>query len=53
MIGRDTTTCDACGRCYEFTNHKDRCPYCCPKPEPDDDAFEEWELSDEVYADDD
>jgi len=52
MIGRSTTTCDACGRRYEFTNHKDRCPCCCPKPEPDD-AFEEYELSDEVYDDDD
>ena len=35
-----TTTCDACGREYEFTSHKDRCPVCCPKPEPEPDAYD-------------
>ena len=52
MIGPVITRCDACGRRYEFTNFcKDRCPYCCPIPEPDD-AFEDYELIDEVYDDD-
>jgi len=52
IIGPDTTTCDACGACYEFTSHKDRCPYCCPKSELDDDVLEDYELVDEVYDDD-
>jgi hypothetical protein len=52
MIGQDTTRCHACGRRYEFTSHKDRCPVCCPKEEPEE-VFEEWELSDEIYDDDD
>jgi len=52
MIGRDTTRCDACGRRYEFTSHKDRCPCCCPEYKHDDDAFEEYELSDEALPDD-
>jgi hypothetical protein len=51
MIGPDTTRCHACGRRYEFTNHKDRCPVCCPKEEPEE-MFEDYELSDEVYDDD-
>jgi len=52
IIGQDTTRCDACGIRYEFTSYtQDRCPYCCPKSEPDD-AFKEYELSDEVYSDD-
>jgi hypothetical protein len=48
MIKPDTTTCDACGREYEFTNHKDRCPVCCPKPEPEPDAYEldDWGTGD-------
>jgi predicted amidophosphoribosyltransferase len=43
-----TTTCDACGREYEFANRRDRCPVCCPKPEPEPDAYEmdDWELGD-------
>lgn len=53
MIGQDTTTCDACGTRYTFTSNKDRCPYCCQKPEHDDDAFEDYELVDTVYDDDD
>jgi len=54
IIGPDTTTCDACGRRYEFTSYtKDRCPYCCPDQKRNDDAFEEYELSDEVFVDDD
>ena len=32
-----TTTCDACGNRYAFTNYKDRCPVCCPVREDDDD----------------
>ena len=52
MIQRNTTTCDACGARYEFISHKDRCPVCCPKPEPED-AFEDDELIDEVYGGDD
>jgi hypothetical protein len=35
-----STTCDACGRRYEFTSHKDRCPVCCPVDEPDDDDYD-------------
>jgi hypothetical protein len=48
MIKPDTTTCDACGREYEFTSHKDRCPVCCPKPEPEPDPYEldDWGLGD-------
>jgi len=51
MIKGDSTTCDACGRRYQFTNHKDRCPVCCPEQKRDDDVFEEWEVSDEIYDD--
>ena len=41
-----TTTCDACGKRYEFTSCKDRCPVCCPDQardayEPDDQK--DWE----------
>ena len=53
MIQRNTTKCDACGTRYTFTSHKDRCPVCCPKPEPDGDAFDDDELIDEVYGGDD
>ena len=35
-----TTTCDACGRRYEFTSHKDRCPVCCPVDEPEIDDYD-------------
>ena len=35
-----STTCDACGRRYEFTSHKDRCPVCCPVEESDDDDYD-------------
>ena len=47
-IKPDTAICDACGREYEFTNRKDRCPYCCPKPEPEPDAYEldDWGSAD-------
>jgi hypothetical protein len=31
-----TTTCDACGKRYAFTSHKDRCPICCPVTEDDE-----------------
>jgi len=50
-MDKPTTTCDACGKRYEFTSHKDRCPVCCPKSAPGD-AFEDYELVDEVYDDD-
>ena len=51
MTNPDTTTCDACGRRYTFTSHKDRCPVCCPKKDPEE-MFEDYELSDKVYDDD-
>ena len=39
-MGKASTTCDACGRRYEFTSHKDRCPVCCPVDEHDDDDYD-------------
>jgi len=44
MIKPDTATCDVCGREYEFTSSKDRCPVCCPKPESEPDAYklDDW-----------
>lgn len=48
----DTRTCDACGRRYEFTSSRDRCPYCCPEQKRDDDTLDD-EPIDEVYDDDD
>ena len=36
---------------YEFTNDKDRFPVCCPKKDPEE-MFEDYELSDKVYDDD-
>ena len=51
MTNPDTTTCDACGRRYAFTSHKDRCPVCCPKTEVPD-VFEDYELMDEPVDDD-
>ena len=50
-IPPDTSRCHACGRRYEITNHKDRCPVCCPKEEPEE-AFEDYELADDDYGDD-
>ena len=45
-----TTTCDACGTRYAFTNYKtDGCPVCCPV---DEDEQEEYDLVD-VEPDDD
>jgi rubrerythrin len=35
-----TKTCDACGMRFEFTSHKDRCPVCCPKDEPEEDDYD-------------
>ena len=49
MIDRPTTTCDACGRRYEFTDHKDRCPVCCPV---EDDKTDDYELDDWGSGDD-
>jgi len=47
-----TKTCDACGREYESTNYKDRCPVCCPKPEKEPDAYEldDWGSGDYMEA---
>jgi endogenous inhibitor of DNA gyrase (YacG/DUF329 family) len=42
MINRDTRTCDNCGRRYEFTSYKDRCPFCCPEQKPDDYELDDW-----------
>ncbi|NOR41418.1 MAG: hypothetical protein GQ537_09425 [Gammaproteobacteria bacterium] len=51
MLKAATTTCDACGMRYAFTNHKDRCPVCCPDQAREDDAPDEW--PDEETVDDD
>jgi hypothetical protein len=48
-MANDTTTCDACGRRYEFTSYKDRCPVCCPKR---DDKSDDYELDDWGSGDD-
>ena len=46
MNSPDTTTCDACGTRYTFTNYKDRCPVCCPdqvkEDESDDYQLDDW-----------
>ena len=49
MIKADTRACDACGHRYEFTNHLDRCPICCLKPEPAKDDYEpdDWGSGDD------
>ena len=54
IIGPDTTRCDACGRRYEFTSHKDRCPICCPKDEPveEPDYFDQDEWDDSGFTPD-
>jgi len=41
MIKRDSTRCDACGAHYEMTNHKDRCPVCCPGQKRNDSNLDE------------
>jgi hypothetical protein len=41
MIKRDSTRCDACGAHYEITNHKDRCPVCCPGQKRNDSDLDE------------
>jgi len=45
-----TTTCDACGRRYEFTSHKDRCPVCCPVEDDEPDGYEldDWGTGDDL-----
>jgi hypothetical protein len=43
----DTTTCDACGTRYAFTNYKDRCPVCCSGQMCDDDSSVDYEQPDE------
>ena len=50
-----TTTCDACGRRYEFTNYKDRCPVCCPKDadESDDYELDDWGSGDDLAPESD
>ena len=45
----DTTTCDACGTRYVFTNCKDRCLVCCPV----EDEPEDYDLVDVEYDEDD
>jgi len=45
-----TTTCDACGYRYAFTNYKDRCPLCCPAQEEES---EDYDLVDVEYDEDD
>ena len=41
MIKGDSTRCDACGAYYEMTNHKDRCPDCCPDQKRNDPSVDE------------
>jgi hypothetical protein len=42
----DTTTCDACGKCYAFTSYKDRCPVCCPVEDKDIESPDEYDQTD-------
>jgi hypothetical protein len=42
----DTTTCDACGKRFAFTSHKDRCPVCCPVQKKDEDSPDEYDQTD-------
>jgi hypothetical protein len=42
----DTKTCDACGKRYAFTSHKDRCPFCCPVQPHDHDLSNEFDQTD-------
>jgi rubrerythrin len=53
MIEDDYAVCPVCGMHYTFTHHTDRCPVCCPVDKPYFDPSLEFELSDEVYDDDD
>jgi hypothetical protein len=40
MIEANYAICPACGRHYTYTNARtDRCPVCCPKPEPEVDDY--------------
>jgi hypothetical protein len=51
----NTTTCDACGKRYTFTSHKDRCPVCCPKEgdKPDDYELDDWGSGDDLAPESD
>ena len=49
MTNPATTTCDACGTRYAFTNYKDRGPVCCPTQEEEP---EDFDLVDVEYEDD-
>jgi hypothetical protein len=42
----DTTTCDACGKRFAFTSHKDRCPVCCPVEDKDIETPGEYDQTD-------
>jgi len=53
LMIKATTTCDACGKRYEFTSHKDMCPVCCPEQARDDNSSEDDFWPDEEYGDDD
>lgn len=45
------TTCDACGKRYEFTSHKDRCPICVPRDVPMQDDYDyDQSAGDSVFA---
>ena len=46
MTKAATTTCDACGTRYVFTNYKDRCPVCCPDQAHKDDVSDNNEQAD-------
>ena len=51
IMTKDTTTCDACGKRYVFTNYKDRCPVCCPDQARKDNVSDDYEQAD--WEDDD
>jgi hypothetical protein len=42
----DSTTCDACGKRFSFTSHKDRCPVCCPVEDKDIESPDEYDQTD-------
>ena len=45
------TTCNACGKRYEFTSHKDRCPICVPRDVPMQDDYDyDQSAGDSVFA---
>jgi hypothetical protein len=41
MIEDNYAICPVCGKHYTYTNARtDRCPVCCPKPEPEVDDYD-------------